>query len=346
MKSFFQKPAMAIMGSALILQALPMTLFAAVADITPPAVSISAPINGTTVSGTVSLTAAATDVSIPATDCVVTLFGIQYDVTSLQTTHSGGNIFTCGTNMTATYQAKHGTDVSRMAPYTIPTAGISKVDYYVDGVLKGSATASPFTFSWDTTTSPNGSRVLIAKAYDLAGNHSNSPTVTVTVNNTVTTTGDTTAPVAAITSPLSSATVSGTTTIAATATDNVAVTKVEFYVDSVLKSTSTVAPYTATWDTTTASNGTHSLLVKAYDAAGNVGSSAVTSVTVNNTVVVVPPPANNHHDDDGDDEDEYEEHDEHNGYEYHEHRSENMHSSHVHWTRNGTEYESEHEEKD
>jgi len=52
-------------------------------------------------------------------NCIVTLFGQQYDVTSLQTNHTGGNIFVCGTDMTAAYQAQHGTNVSRMAPYLI-----------------------------------------------------------------------------------------------------------------------------------------------------------------------------------------------------------------------------------
>jgi hypothetical protein len=51
--------------------------------------------------------------------CVVTLFGQQYDVTTLQSTHSGGNIFVCGTDMTTTYTNKHGVNVSRMTQYLI-----------------------------------------------------------------------------------------------------------------------------------------------------------------------------------------------------------------------------------
>lgn len=54
-----------------------------------------------------------------AGSCIITLFGQQYDVTSLQAGHTGGSIFVCGTDMTATYQAMHGTDVSRMAPFLI-----------------------------------------------------------------------------------------------------------------------------------------------------------------------------------------------------------------------------------
>lgn len=54
-----------------------------------------------------------------ATPCIITLFGNQYDVTSLTTNHTGGNIFQCGTDMTATYLAQHGADLTRMAPFLI-----------------------------------------------------------------------------------------------------------------------------------------------------------------------------------------------------------------------------------
>jgi hypothetical protein len=96
--------------------------------------------------------------------------------------------------------------------------------------------------------------------------------------------GDTTAPTVSITAPANGATVSGTVSVTASASDNVGVTKVEFYLDGVLKSTDTTSPYSWSWDTTTAANGTHSLTSKAYDAANNVGTSAAVSVTVSNTV--------------------------------------------------------------
>jgi len=57
--------------------------------------------------------------------CVVTLSGNKYDVTSLRTTHSGGNIFNCGTDMTAVYQGRHGTSLSRMQKYLISTTSTS-----------------------------------------------------------------------------------------------------------------------------------------------------------------------------------------------------------------------------
>jgi hypothetical protein len=94
--------------------------------------------------------------------------------------------------------------------------------------------------------------------------------------------GDTTAPTVSITAPTNGATVVGTVSINATASDNVGVTKVEFYVDGALKSTDTTSPYSYSWDSTAVANGSHSLTAKAYDAALNVGTSSAVSVTVNN----------------------------------------------------------------
>jgi hypothetical protein len=94
--------------------------------------------------------------------------------------------------------------------------------------------------------------------------------------------GDTTAPATSITAPTAGAIVSGTTTVSASASDNVGVTKVEFYLDGVLQSTDTASPYSWSWNTTTATNASHTLTSKAYDAAGNIGSSAGVAVTVSN----------------------------------------------------------------
>jgi beta-xylosidase len=75
--------------------------------------------------------------------------------------------------------------------------------------------------------------------------------------------------------------VSGNASIAATASDNVGVTKVEFYADGALQSTLNTAPYTFSWNTISTSNGHHTLLVKAYDAANNNTTASVTAI-VNN----------------------------------------------------------------
>lgn len=95
--------------------------------------------------------------------------------------------------------------------------------------------------------------------------------------------GDTTSPTTSLTAPASGATLTGTVTVSANASDNVAVTRVEFYAGSTLIGTDSSAPYSISWNTTGVTNGSYSLTSKAYDAAGNVGTSAARTVTVSNT---------------------------------------------------------------
>jgi serine protease len=94
---------------------------------------------------------------------------------------------------------------------------------------------------------------------------------------------DTTAPATSITSPANGATVSGTISVAASASDNIGVTKVEFYLNGTLAATDTSSPYSWSWNTTAVANGSHTLSSKAYDAAGNIGTSSNVTVTVSNS---------------------------------------------------------------
>ena len=75
---------------------------------------------------------------------------------------------------------------------------------------------------------------------------------------------------------------SGNITLSATASDNVGVTKVEFWVDGALKGTDTTAPYSMVLDSRTLPNGAHTLVAKAFDAAANSASSANVSFSVTN----------------------------------------------------------------
>lgn len=95
---------------------------------------------------------------------------------------------------------------------------------------------------------------------------------------------DTTPPTVSITSPVNGATVNGTSTITATASDDTALSKVEFYVDGTLKASDTVTPYSYALDTTTLTNASHTVMAKAYDTSNNSTSSTIT-LTVSNAAV-------------------------------------------------------------
>jgi hypothetical protein len=63
--------------------------------------------------------------------------------------------------------------------------GVIGVQFYVDGQPFGSEiTAFPFTNKWNTATATNTAHTITAIARDLAGNHTTSAPVTVTVSNT------------------------------------------------------------------------------------------------------------------------------------------------------------------
>ena len=88
------------------------------------------------------------------------------------------------------------------------------------------------------------------------------------------------APVVTLTVPASP--LVGTVALSATATDAIAIAKVEFWANTTLLATVTTAPYTLSWDTTAWANGAVTLSAKAWDANGNVGSSAATAATITN----------------------------------------------------------------
>lgn len=95
---------------------------------------------------------------------------------------------------------------------------------------------------------------------------------------------DTTAPSVSVTAPTDGSTVSGTVSLTASASDGVGVSGVQFKLDSttLIGSEDTTDPYSASWDSTAVSNGSHTLSAVARDAAGNMATSTIT-ITVSNS---------------------------------------------------------------
>ncbi|HYH98868.1 Ig-like domain-containing protein, partial [Hyalangium sp.] len=291
-------------------------------DYTPPEVSVSAPAQGTAVMGAVAISANATDNR--AVNSVAFFSGTRW----LGTDSSPPFSYTWNTvseplgehALTArAYDSSGNSAISAQVVVTVardttppsvsittPTgsatlagsvtvlasatddAAVTKVEFFQDGTLLGTATSSPYSVYWDTRTAANGSHVLSARVTDSSGNVATSQEVSVTIDN------DFTAPTVSITSPASGATISGTLSIQVSATDDRGVSRVSFLVDGFMWGTSYSAPYSYNLNSKTFSNGPHTLTVKAYDAAGNVGTSAPIAVTVDNdstapTVAITSP---------------------------------------------------------
>jgi hypothetical protein len=134
-------------------------------------------------------------------------------------------------------------------------------------VTISTAPSTPMTTSTITITGTGGGRVRRT-----------------TFALTVTAGADTTAPTVSMSAPANNAVVAGTAvTVAATASDNAAVAGVQFLLDGAsLGSEDTAAPYSVTWNTTTASNGSHVVSARARDASGNSTTAPNVNVVVDN----------------------------------------------------------------
>ena len=133
---------------------------------------------------------------------------------------------------------------------------VTKVEFYADGVLITSDTSAPYEVSWWSHTRwGDGAHVLTAKAYDNNGRTTLSSGVGVYTDNT--------APQAALVSPSHGALLRGMVMLEATASDNLAVSKVEFLDGWTMLGSSTTAPYVASWNTASSGDGTYKIKVKA-----------------------------------------------------------------------------------
>jgi hypothetical protein len=90
-------------------------------------------------------------------------------------------------------------------------------------------------------------------------------------------------PSASVSSPADGALVAGTTSLSATASDNVAVDHVDFRVDGQTVGTSASAPYSVTWNSTSVGDGSHAITARAVDTVGNTTTSSSVMIVATNT---------------------------------------------------------------
>jgi subtilisin family serine protease len=229
-------------------------------DTTPPAIVITAPTAGSTVTGQVTVSANASD------NVGVTRVDFKINATVVATTNTAPYRYTWtttqfpngGAMLTAVaYDAAGNSSTSVAVGVTVSNApsssggdvsppqvvitsplsgnvtgvvpvavsatdnvGVTRVDLKVNGSIIGSLTSAPYQFSWNTAGYPDGVATLVAVAYDAAGNVGTSSTVAVNVAHPSSGGADSTPPVITLRNPVSGALVSGPVQISATATDN------------------------------------------------------------------------------------------------------------------------------
>lgn len=299
--------------------AVSVTVSNVVADLTPPTVSLTSPAGGATLSRIITVSANASDnvgvvgvqfkldgANLGAEQAGPT-YALTFDTTSIA---DGTHTFSAVARDAAANQgtaANVTVTVKNAAPPTVsitsPAAGagisgvvtvmgtaqssvgIAGVQFKLNSANLGSeVTTAPYAVSWNTADVANGSHTLTAVARDNAGTTAQAGGVGVTVNNIV---RDTTPPTVSISSPSGGATVSGTITVMASAADNTGVVGVQLKLDGAnLGNEIATAPYSMSLNTTSLSNGVHTLSASARDAAGNVGNAAAISFAVSNAAVI------------------------------------------------------------
>ena len=282
-------------------------------DVTAPAVAVTSPAAEATVSGTITITAAATDdVGVSSVQLVLDGTPLGTPVTSPpydatwstlgvgNGTHTLTAVARDAVGHVTTANAVSFTVLNDLASPTVglvtPVAGatidgvvvvgavaaddigVVSVQFLLDGAPLGPAvSAAPYQVEWPTTSATNGAHSLTAVARDAAGRQATAAAAIVNVRN------DLAPPTVALASPTAGSTVSGSVTVAASAVDDVGVASVQFLLDGApFGDVDTEAPYQLTWSTLTVANGAHTVAAMARDGAGRETTTAATSVLVLN----------------------------------------------------------------
>ncbi len=226
-------------------------------DTTVPSVNVTAPTAGATVWGTISLTATATD--------NIGVAGVQFRINGI---NQGVE------DITAPYQVSWTANIAGNYSITAvarDAAGNTKVSAAIAVVA-----VAPCTPNWQCTTwslcSTSGTQSRTCTDTNACGVTTGKPGESQSC-----TPPDITVPSVNVTAPFAGATVWGTITLAATATDNVGVVGVQFKVNGVNQGAEdTTAPYQVSWTANVAGN--YSITAVARDAAGNTKVSAPITV--------------------------------------------------------------------
>jgi len=282
-----------------------------VPDTTPPAVNMSLPANDAKVRGTISLEATASDnvgvvgvqfkrgcpgtcVNIGAED-TGSPYAVNWDTTSVAdgvyrltaTARDAAGNATTAANVTVTVDntppdtsiTGHPVDPSGSTDpsFTFTATETATFECKLDGGSY-SACTSPKSYSGLTS----GNHTFTVRATDSAGNVDPSPAAFSWVL-------DATAPTVSITEPTGGVVSGSNVVISATGSDNLQLAGIQFKLDGVnFGAEDVTAPYSITWDSTTASNGSHTISAVARDSVGNTATSAGVVVTVSNAVATTP----------------------------------------------------------
>jgi hypothetical protein len=155
------------------------------------------------------------------------------------------------------------------------------------GAISDSTTAScTYTVGASDNANPLHISSITGAATSTDGNPMTrfTPVLNLAVNKTIVI--DTTAPTVSLTAPSNNATVSGSSVTLTTSNSDAGsgIASIQFKLDGTnIGSSGTTNPYTITWDSTSATNASHTLQAVAEDTAGNYATSSI-NIIIDNTI--------------------------------------------------------------
>ena len=162
---------------------------------------------------------------------------------------------------------------------------VDYIEFYVDGNLDGtydcSGPSCSASYDWNTTSESEGEHVIQVILVDGWNNSTVLTPISVIVDNVD---QDDIHPTAVITEPASGQTVSGDVLIETLVADNLVIDKVEFYINSEIVFTDSIAPgYNYLWSTDSLPDDENYVIsIIAYDEVGNEGPSTAITVHLDN----------------------------------------------------------------
>ena len=162
---------------------------------------------------------------------------------------------------------------------------VDYIEFYIDGNLDGtydcSGPSCSASYDWNTTTESEGEHVVQVILVDGWNNSTVLTPISVIVDNID---QDDIHPTAVITEPASGQTISGNVLVETLVIDNLEIDKVEFYINSQIVYTDSIAPdYNYLWNTDSLPDDENYVIsIIAYDEVGNEGPSTAITVHLDN----------------------------------------------------------------
>ena len=156
---------------------------------------------------------------------------------------------------------------------------VDRVEFYHNYELVFTATSYPFSYDWNSTLADEDTEhIWHAKAFDTSGNEAQTQPMVLIVDNV-----DNIPPTGFILHPVAGQVVSGDIEIQVSASDNVGVNQVTFFLNGNILSSDSQSPFSYNWNTTIASEDEeHVLYASITDLQGNTTNLPSISVTVDN----------------------------------------------------------------